>query len=106
MSFDDKDGVPIGPLLAWWRRVTPLHNPNGCTCSTGGACSSVESLARTVRVSHTTMYRRFAAGVLDVYEADRWATALGVHPCRIWPGWDRVGCVEDYELSAMDEVPL
>lgn len=102
----DDPVVPLAPLIAWWKRSTPTHYQNLCSCHGGGRCSSVESLARTVRVSHTTMYRRCAAGVLDVYEADRWATRLGVHPCRIWPNWDRVGCAEDYEVSEADEVLL
>jgi hypothetical protein len=52
------------------------------------------------------MYRRQRSGIVDVYEADRWAVRLGVHPSRIWPGWDRIDCHEDQAPDPLDELEL
>ena len=58
--------------------------------SAAGWCSSTESFARRVGISHTTVYRRLRRGCVDIYEADRWAAALSEHPVQVWPEWDRV----------------
>ena len=62
----------------------------------------MESFARRLNVSHSTMYRRQRLGLVDLYEADRWANALGVHANRIWPRWDRVDCCEDQQPDPAD----
>ena len=49
------------------------------------------------------MYRRQRSGMVDVYEADRWAILLGSHPCRIWPEWDRVDIYEDQAPDVTDD---
>jgi hypothetical protein len=68
----------------------------------GGWCASVESLARRVGVSHSTMYRRLRTGRLEIYEADRWSVSLGFHPNRIWTEFDRVGCQEQHAPGEWD----
>jgi hypothetical protein len=81
--------LSITPIVVWWQSAHSPHAHLGCVCTTGGWCGSVESLARRVGVSHSTMFRRLRTGTLDVMEADCWAVAVGVHPIAIWPRWDR-----------------
>lgn len=39
----------------------------------------------------TTQIRRLRIkGTIDLYRADRFATALGMHPTEIWPDFDRI----------------
>lgn len=89
--------VPIQPIVDWWRLAHSEHRRSNCVCIDGGLCSSYESLARTVGVSHSTMYRRLRLGIIDVYEADQWAAAVGYHVTRLWPRWDRVDCFETHD---------
>lgn len=86
--------MEIEPIVAWWRRSYSIHRRSNCICTDGGWCSSVESLARRVKVSHSTMYRRLRLGFIDVYEADDWAVAVGIEARHLWPDWDRVDCAE------------
>ncbi len=98
--------VPIGPILDLWTSRLPEHRRSDCACIGGGWCSSTESFARRVGISHTTVYRRLRRGYVDIYEADRWAAALGEHPVRVWPEWDRVAVeVESYRPSKCDDLP-
>lgn len=87
----------LGPLLDWWSSHRPVHQRFNCVCSLGSSCNSVESLARQIGVSHSTMYRRLRDNRLDVYEADRWAIALGLHPNRLWHNFDRINCWEKHD---------
>jgi hypothetical protein len=98
--------VSLEPILAWWREGHQQHLSTDCVCSVGGWCASVESFARRLGVSHSTMYRRQRSGIVDVYEADRWAVRLGVHPSRIWPTWDRIDCAEDQAPDPIDQAGL
>lgn len=98
--------VPLLPVIVWWRDRHQQHLSSDCVCSVGGWCASVESFARRLGVSHSTMYRRQRSGIVDVYEADRWAVKLGVHPSRIWPEWDRVDCHEDQAPDPCDELRM
>ena len=95
--------MPLDPVLRWWRERHQQHLTTDCVCSVGGWCASVESFARRLGVSHSTMYRRQRSGMVDVYEADRWAIRLGVHPCRIWPEWDRVDIYEEQSPDVTDD---
>lgn len=90
--------------MRWWALRWPEHRRSGCVCTLGGHCGSVESLARQVGVSHSTIHRRIRFGFLDVFEADRWAKAVGEHPIRIWPTFDRVDMMEPYVECELDEV--
>lgn len=87
--------VPVDPLVRFWKSRNSTHLHTACTCSNGGRCASVESLAEAlserVPVSRSTLFRRIKHGVITVNEADKWATALGVHPSHIWHGWERAG---------------
>ncbi|MFZ4431606.1 MAG: hypothetical protein ACOYOQ_00265 [Microthrixaceae bacterium] len=89
-------------MLEWWREKHPPHLSSDCVCSVGGWCGSVESFARRLGVSHSTMYRRQRLGIVDVYEADRWAATLGVHVTHIWPRWDRIDNAEDQQPDPAD----
>ena len=82
--------VPVDSLVQWWVGQRPPHVNVRCVCGVGGFCGSVDSLARAVGVSHSTMFRRVRAGTMNVLEADGWAVALGVHPSVIWVDWDRL----------------
>ena len=46
----------------------------------------VRQLAREVHVDVALVSRCMTAGV-TAWQADRWATRLGVHPVLIWPEW-------------------
>ena len=93
--------VPIQPIIEWWARHQPPHQRSNCVCTIGGQCGSVESLARTVSVSHSTMYRRLRVGVLTEPEADQWAVAIaGVHPLAIWPRYDRLPTCKGADCDA------
>ena len=81
--------VPMQPLLDYWTRRHPEHQRSGCVCTRGGVCASIECLAAAVRTSRSTMFRRLGEKQITMGEADQWACALGEHPNRIWPGWDR-----------------
>jgi hypothetical protein len=96
--------VRIQPIVDWWQGHYPQHQRSNCVCTMGGWCGSVESLARRVGVSHSTMYRRLRGGLLDVYEADTWAISVGFHPSRVWPGIDKIDVAETYPPCSHDEV--
>jgi len=89
--------VHLGPLLDYWSVHQPNHQRANCVCSLGGWCNSVESLARRLGISHSTMYRRLRDNTLDLYEADQWAVTLGLHPNRLWKRFDRIDCHETHE---------
>lgn len=82
--------VPIRPIIDWWQERNPPHQRLRCTCNAEGLCGSIESLARKVGVSHSTIHRRIRTGHLTIDEADNWAIAVGVHPMAIWTDWDRL----------------
>jgi len=87
---ENKPVVLIQPILSWWAAQYPPHQRSNCVCCIGGVCGSVESLARKVGASHSTMYRRIRTGTLTIDEADRWAITCGVNPIVIWERWDRL----------------
>ena len=82
--------VPFDPLIIWWGMQHRPHERIGCICCDGGVCASMESLARRLGVSRSTVFRRVRDSRLEVGEADRWAITLGVHPKAIWVDWDRL----------------
>lgn len=82
--------MPIAPIIDWWQERHQPHQHLGCVCNSAGLCSSIESLARRVGVSHSTIHRRIRSGTLTVDEADAWAISVGVHPMAIWDDWDRL----------------
>lgn len=82
--------VDIQPILDWWANEQTPHQRSNCKCTIGGICGSVESLARVVGASHSTMYRRIKAGIITIQEADEWSVAVGVHPVVIWQRFDRL----------------
>jgi transcriptional regulator with XRE-family HTH domain len=88
--------VPVQPILDWWRLRTTEHQYRGCVCVTGGYCASVESLARRIGVSHSTIFRRIRGNNIPVAEADQWAIRAGVHPVAIWNDWDKLTVCYDY----------
>lgn len=84
------DIFPIGPLLDAWRDRNPEHQQSRCTCTQGGSCASLDSLARVVGVSHSTIHRRLRSGFLSADEADQWSCLVGVPPHAIWSDdWGR-----------------
>ena len=84
------EAYPVSVLVELWSSGRQAHLPQGCWCVQGGVCGSVESLARVVGVSHSTMHRRLSSGWLSAVEADLWACRIGVLPQVVWPGWGRV----------------
>lgn len=79
----------LNALLDLWRDRRPEHQPKDCGCTIGGSCASIESFARCVQVSHSTMHRRISHQYLSALEADKWACMTGVLPHDIWPEWGR-----------------
>ena len=82
--------LPTKPLVDWWQSTNKPHDDGPCPCLQGGWCASIDSLARKLRVSHSTVFRRIRDGRLSIAEADLWSTRAGAHPAWIWTGWDRI----------------
>lgn len=87
--------VPFDPVVDWWCERNAPHQRDDCVCIVGGWCASLESLARKVGISHSTIYRRRRRGYIDIFEADAWACRLGVHASAIWLTFDRVDTRDD-----------
>lgn len=90
---------PLQPLVDLWVKRNPPHLSSNCTCTivdpeTGepeGFCASIESLARKVGVSHSTIHRRRREGFICEEEADQWAASVGVGAATLWCDlWDRI----------------
>lgn len=87
--------VPTVKLVDWWQDRHDPHQQIRCICTTGGFCASIESLAKRLGVSHSTIFRRIRTGEITTDEADEWAILVGVHPSRIWNDWDRLRTCSD-----------
>lgn len=96
--------VPLAPFwpVAVHATQRPLH-PAGmsfkcwhCNSSNVGTaprtgCITSWDLAEWAGVSRRTAIRWMAVGAVPIYDADKMATAIGVHPATIWPEFHDVG---------------
>lgn len=82
--------VPVAPLEAWLnaRHTSPTRRADSAT----GGVLAAERIGEicgvgTTPLSGRSIVQRWRTRGLTVWQADRVATHLGVHPCAIWPEW-------------------
>ena len=62
---------------------------------TFGPAANHTNIAEILDIGRSTIYKWIDRQIrFNVYEADRYAIKLGLHPCEIWDDWFTIGLEE------------